>query len=193
MPAASKAMIRSSQTFAEPARLRLLAGLLAQPTRESYPILEELAAQAPWLRESLIELTGLPLERWQQEHTRLFITGFPRTACPPFASAYREGLMGGSIGEQVSTLYRCAGLEPRDIPPDYLGALLELAAHLLERPEPRDPMLWAALWEEHLSSWVPRFARDLINATHLRLYRHLGGELLRLFPDHDSPTDQRNH
>ncbi len=159
------------------------------PTRESYSVLDEMSHQAPWLRDTLPELITLPLDRWQGEHTRLFISGFPHTACPPFESAYRGGLMGGSTNEQLVMLYQRVGLETRDIPPDYLGALLELAAHLLERSEPLDPPLWAALWEEHLGAWVPRFARDLINATHLNLYRRLGAELLDLFADHGSHPD----
>lgn len=154
------------------------------PTGDSYSILEETAEQAPWLRDGLKELTALPLDRWQGEHTRLFINGYPHTACPPFESAYREGLMGGSTNEQLITLYQRVGLETQEIPPDYLGALLELAAHLLDRPEPWDAHLWTALWDEHLGSWVPRFARDLVNAAQLTFYRRLGGELLRLFPDH---------
>jgi TorA maturation chaperone TorD len=178
-------MALSSTTLPDPSRLRLLAGLLAMPTGESYPILDEIAEQVPWLRGCLTELTALPLDRWQGEHTRLFISGFPGTACPPFESAYREKLMGGSTNEQVITLYQRVGLEVEDMPPDYLGALLELAAHLLERPEPLDQELWAVLWDKHLGTWVPRFARDLIDATHLTLYRRLGGELLRLFPEHD--------
>lgn len=173
-----------STTLPEPSRLRLLAGLLAMPTGDSYSILDEMAKQAPWLRDCLAQLKTLPLDRWQGEHTRLFISGYPRTACPPFESAYREGLMGGSANERLVTLYQRVGLETQNIPPDYLGALLELAAHLLDRSEPRDPQLWAALWDEHLGTWVPRFARDLINAAHLTLYRRLGGELLRLFPNH---------
>ncbi|MGF1615281.1 MAG: molecular chaperone TorD family protein [Gammaproteobacteria bacterium] len=177
-------MARSPTTLPTPDRLRLLAGLLAMPTGESYQILEELAEQTSWLQESLPELINLPLDRWQGEHTRLFISGLPRTACPPFASAYREGLMGGSTIEQLITLYQRCGLESRDMPLDYLGALLELAAHLLERPEPLDPELWTALWNEHLATWAPRFARDLIEASHLTLYRRLGEELMRLFPPH---------
>ncbi|MGC1953819.1 MAG: molecular chaperone TorD family protein [Gammaproteobacteria bacterium] len=154
------------------------------PTGDSCSILEETAEQAPWLRDGLKELTALPLDRWQGEHTRLFISGYPHTACPPFESAYREGLMGGSTNEQLITLYQRVGLETQEIPPDYLGALLELAAHLLDRPEPWDAHLWTALWDEHVASWVPRFARDLVNAAQLTFYRRLGGELLRLFPDH---------
>lgn len=177
-------MAPTSTTLPEPARLRLLAGLLAIPTRDSYSVLEEVAEQAPWLRDTLGELSALPLDRWQGEHTRLFISGFPHTACPPFESAYREGLMGGSTGDQVIALYQRVGLETRDIPPDYLGALLELAAHLVEQPEPPDSELWTTLWHEHLGTWVPRFAQDLIEAAQLSLYRRLGEELLRLFPEH---------
>lgn len=162
-----------------------MAGLLAMPTVDSLTLLEELAGQEAWLGDAVAELKTLALEHWQGEHTRLFVSGYPHTACPPFESAYRSGQMGGPMVEDVVALYRRYGLEATDIPADYLGALLECAAHLLERPQPVEQSAWLTLWEGHLATWVPRFANDLIKESRIVLYRRLGQELYRLFSDDD--------
>ena len=68
--------------------LRLYSGLLASPGSGSLEVLRELAGEHEWLRQPLAELENLPLGEWQAEHTRLFISGHPKTVCPPFESAF---------------------------------------------------------------------------------------------------------
>ena len=164
-----------------PENLSLLAGLLSSPTNESLTLLEQLAEEHAWLRQAVAELGTTPLEGWQAEHTRLFVSGYPHTACPPFESAYRGGDMGGKAAADLSELYRRVGLEPDEVAPDYLGTELECAAYLLARPEPVDETLWKQLWDTHLRGWVPRFARSLISESDLLLYRQVGAQLSTLF------------
>ncbi len=175
-----------------PERLRLLAALLAQPEDDALDALRDQLGTAPWLAPAIAELEALPLTEWQGEHTRLFVNGYPRTPCPPFESAYRHGQMGGSAREELSGLYARAGLRATGAPPDYLGTLLEYAAFLTEQcTQPAGPTeartgedppgnLLAALWEEHLSTWLPRFASDLRDAAALELYRILGAQIAEL-------------
>jgi len=158
--------------------LRLLAGLLSAPEADSLAVLTELANEHIWLREPVAELSNLGLPHWQAEHTRLFISNYPKTLCPPFASAYR----GGAPTGEVAMLYLRVGLEANDISADYLGTMLECAAYLLEDPESINNELWHELWDEHLASWVPRFANDLINISDCPLlYRRLGEKFSALF------------
>jgi putative dimethyl sulfoxide reductase chaperone len=172
----------------DPSHLRRLAMLLAMPETGALEALREIADQEPWLAEPIAELESLPLEHWQAEHTRLFVSGYPKTPCLPFESAYRQGNMGGTAALDLQGLYRRAGLEAGETPPDYLGTQLEFAAYLLDAG-PGDGgtdcpagVLAAELWDEHLCRWLPRFARDLQVNAESKLYRGLGERLARLCP-----------
>jgi TorA maturation chaperone TorD len=164
--------------------LRILAALLAQPEDDALDALRDLLTQAPWLAVGVAELERTPLEHWQAEHTRLFINGWPRTPCPPFESAYRQGEMGGTSVGDLGDLYRRAGLQATEAPPDYLGTLLECAAWLAGQPD-GGPLL-QELEEAHIDRWVPRFAQDLRANAGLILYRTLGERLAALFPADDA-------
>jgi TorA maturation chaperone TorD len=163
---------------AEPNQIRILAALLAMPEEDALDALREMGPQAPWLEPFLPELEQLSLEHWQAEYTRLFISGYPKTPCPPYESAYRQGSMGGTIAGDLAELYRRAGLQAMAVPPDYLGTMLECAAYLLEQGMAD---LLRELTDEHLRVWVPRFARDLEEQAGLQLYRALGRQVAGLF------------
>lgn len=168
-----------SLPWPDPQRLRELSLLLAMPADDSIPVLRAMGETLCWLKPVLAELESLPLERWQAEHTRLFLNGYPRVACPPFASAYRQGQMGGSAVGDLQGLYRRAGLQATDLPADYLGTLLECAAFLLESGDHDD--LLKELWQDHLAPWLPRFACDLAAHAQLGLYAGLAQELQKLW------------
>lgn len=160
-------------------QLRILAALLGMPAGDALDALRDMRASAPWLDASLPELEQTPLDRWQAEHTRLFLSGYPKTPCPPFESAYRQGTMGGTTSGDVEEFYRRVGLRSSDAPADYLGTMLECAAYLQEQGA--DDLL-QELAEEHLEHWLPRFAQDLENNAEITLYRELGVQLGLLFP-----------
>jgi TorA maturation chaperone TorD len=160
-------------------QLRLLAGLLAAPTEESLSILEELVTEHPWLQAATTELATLSLEAWQAEHTRLFINGHPKTCCPPFASVYRHKVMNSPLCDRLELFYQSVGLVPiAELPPDYLGNLLECGAYLLEHT---DLSQWQTLQDTFLKPWITRFCQDLQQSSHLVLYRQLGQQLQQLF------------
>ena len=163
-----------------PQTLRLYSGLLASPADDSLEVLRELAGESAWLSESVAELAQTPLEEWQAEHARLFISGHPKTACPPFESAFLGGAMFGAACDQLGDLYRRAGLATEDVPPDYLGTQLECAAYLLEQPCEHSHELLQELWRDHLAGWLPRFGAALQAESRLWLYRELGARLAGL-------------
>jgi TorA maturation chaperone TorD len=165
---------------ADPQRLRVLTALLSSPADDALAALRDMQETAPWLESSLPELERIPLEHWQAEHTRLFISAYPKTPCPPYESAYRQGTMGGISASELAQLYRRAGLRADDVPADYLGTMLECAAYLAEQG--MDDLL-RELAEEHFALWVPRFARDLQDQARLDLYRALGEQIQALFPE----------
>lgn len=163
--------------------LRLLAVLLAAPEEGSLALVEELAQAHDWLRAPAAELLRMPLGEWQAEHTRLFVSGYPKTACPPFESAYRKGDSGGLAAEQLSAFYLSLGLATDGVSSDYLGTILECAAYLLDTPRTADDDSWSSFWQEHFVGWVPRFAQDLLTESRLMLYRQFAEELLDCVPD----------
>lgn len=166
-----------------PQTLRLYSGLLASPGNDSLEILRELTGEYAWLCPPLAELESLPLEEWQAEHGRLFISGHPKTACPPFESAFVGGAMFGAACDQLGELYRRAGLQAEGAPPDYLGTQLECAAYLLEQPCGHNHELLQELWQKHLASWAPRFGTALQEESRLLLYRELGQQFEGLFDE----------
>ncbi len=163
----------------DPDQLRILALVLAQPAEDGLDVLRDLLPWAPWLRACIAELETIPLEHWQAEHTRLFVNGWPRTVCPPFESAYRQGRMKGSSTGELAGLYRRAGLQATEAPVDYLGTMLECAAWLGGQEDGAD--LLGELEHEHLRRWVPRFACDLREGAALSLYRGLADRLEWLY------------
>lgn len=167
----------------DPTQLRIFASLLALPEGDAIDAVRDMQRLAPWLKPCLAELEQTPLEHWQAEHTRLLISGYPKTTCPPFQSAYLQGAMGGTSASDLEGLYRRAGLQTADVPADYLGTMLECAAYLQEQG--MDDLL-RELAQEHMERWVPRFARDLTQNAELGLYRLLGAQLGCLFPPPDN-------
>lgn len=165
---------------ADPKQLRVLASLLALPAEDALDALRDMGAEYPWLATAIAELEDIGLERWQAEHTRLFVSGYPDTPCPPYESAYRQGTMGGTFAGDLSDLYLRAGLEVAGGRADYLGTLLECAAYLTDLGEDQ---LLLELLQDHMAHWVPRFARDLQEHAELALYRDLGVRLGLLFDD----------
>ncbi len=165
-----------------PEQLRLLATLLATPADDALAALHELATDDLELQEAFAELTPLPLDRWQGEHTRLFVSAFPQVPCPPFESAYRYGQMDGKATMELEELYRRIGLESKEIPADYLGVILECAAWLMEQPGKEMAGYLEELWQQHLALWLPQFSADLQRESELRLYRLLGERLASLIP-----------
>ena len=162
--------------------LRILASLLDAPDMDAKEAVLELAAYYDWLKPAAEELEKLSLGEWQAEHTRLFISGYPATPCPPFESVYLSGRMHGPQERSLKDLYRRLDLSASGVPADYLGTLLECAAHLSADPENGKPF-WSELWDGHLGLWVPRFCRELQEESRLVLYRIVAERLCVLFPE----------
>jgi TorA maturation chaperone TorD len=156
--------------------------LLAAPGAESLEILRQLAPRLPWLVEPVTELETVGLAEWQAEHGRLFVCGHPRTPCAPFESAQRRGMMAGPEVEQLAALYCRLGLQADTMPPDYLGTMLECAAHLSESIDGSE--LESELWQDHLLRWLPDYAKKLQDESRLTLYRQLGTHLASTCLDH---------
>jgi len=157
---------------------RTLAQRLGQPDEGSLPALKDMLEENSWLDTAIDELSATPLDQWQAEHTRLFINGYPRTACPPYGSIHRHGRMEGPICDELRSLYQRAGLAPvREVPADYLGTILEFAAWLHEQETGKARGLLEELRDRHLAGWLPDYGACLQRESRLRLYRDMGVQL----------------
>jgi TorA maturation chaperone TorD len=162
--------------------LRILASLLGAPDMDAKEAVQELAAHYAWLKPAAEELHETPLEVWQAEHTRLFVSGYPTTPCPPFESAYLSGRMYGPQERKLKDLYKRMGMMSSDAPADYLGTMLECLALLNAEPDV-GRAFWSELWDRHLGRWVPRFCRELQAESKMVLYRIVAERLCVLFPE----------
>ena len=154
---------------------RFCAMALAEPDGESLDLLQEQPCQPLWLAAALRELSALPLDAWQGEHTRLFT--FP-ALCPPFASAYlEEGTLNGHRAAALEKFYGELGLLPTGLPADYLGTICECAAFLREQGEPE---ALQGFCQDTLGDWLDRFLDDLRAQSELLFYRGLAQELAGL-------------
>ncbi len=155
-----------------PDMLYLLAHLLGAPEHDALEALGELSLTWPWLSGAVEQARSVSLEHWQAEHTRLFLSGFPHTVCPPFASAYLHGCLGNSmLLEELRFFYETLGLEVTAAGfEDFLGTMLECAARLVD---PRYEVQLQWFWSHYLESWVPRFTNDLQHGTNMQLYRDI--------------------
>lgn len=158
----------------EAAELRMLANVLGVPDRSALGVLQDAATYWRWLEEPVQELTRLPLDQWQGEHTRLFIAGYPHTPCPPFASAWAEKRMHGGPMEALLSFYGSIGLASTGMPADFLGTVLECAALLADGP---DRSVEDKLWQQHLLPWLPEFTAALARESTLAIYRALARRL----------------
>ncbi|MEJ2060331.1 MAG: molecular chaperone TorD family protein [Gammaproteobacteria bacterium] len=162
----------ATPTRADAAELRFYAACLAEPTAEALPALREAAGWQPWLAEPLAELAATDLEVWQGEHARLFVV--PGLA-PPFASAYREGILNGAAASAAEAYYADQGFALSEgLPGDYLGSLLECEAWLVEAGQAQEA---ATFRQTFLADWLGRFAGRLREHARLAFYRRLGERL----------------
>jgi TorA maturation chaperone TorD len=137
--------------------------------------------------QELSHLEKLPLEFVQGEHTRLFINAYPRVICPPYESAYREGVLLGNSTHAVFEYYQKWGIEADGDNVDHVGSELEFYAFLLAMGSEEASMDASRFMDEHLLLWIPVFASDLQNGSRLGFYSEIG-RLLGVVIDYQKVT-----
>lgn len=155
--------------------LCILSGLLSPPTQETIDALEEMSSVWNWLAGAIQEVRGIGLPGLRSEYQRLMTS----TQCPPWESHWSPEILGGSP-QRLVVLYNQAGIGLRGHEPDSIVMQLIYAAWYLEQDFHNAPAGWRQLWE-HLSSWVPKFARCLQSRARIELYRLIGVRLEALF------------
>jgi TorA maturation chaperone TorD len=161
--------------------LNLLSGLLAEPCEDSLAAIEELAPQLPWLSaEALAQLQKTSLDHWQMEHTRLFISGHPKTDCLPFESVWTEGQMMGEAVMRMANWYQDANFQlETELPADFLGTELQFLAYLIEQHREQEDLLAEVLTD--MNAWIPKFTTAVKIHADLLLYKDWAKRLEALF------------
>lgn len=97
------------------------------------------------------------IETLQVEYTRLFITGVPHVAAPPYASVYLDKTLKGKFSEEILHFYHQAGyvLNERVDLPDNIVHQLEFLSLLAEdgKQETEEEFIRRFVWP-----WVPVFS-----------------------------------
>lgn len=161
--------------------LHILASLLGEPAEDSRDIIAELAPSLTWLSQTALdEIAQLPLEEWQAEHTRLFVSGHPSTPCLPFESVWQEGRMMGESTTQIHLLYQRIHFKPEaDLPEDFLGSELIFLAEALTHYRDDEEFLMEIL--QHLHAWVPKWTKAVRIHSQLAYYQDYAKRLEKLF------------
>lgn len=102
---------------------------------------------------AIAEALELPPPPSADEH--MAVLGFQ---LPPYASIYlgAEGMLGGEARDRVAGFWRALGAEPPG-EPDHLSVLCAALAGLDRVSDPRTRTARAALYWEHLASWMPPY------------------------------------
>lgn len=167
---------------------RLLAALLARPTPTMVRLMRsdaELPGNGSWSSEYAGD--DLLLEALSEEHTRLFVNGFPQLSASPFAATYldpdRPEQAISRIAERLHAMSLAPTGESLSQRLDHVQSLLAFAAEL-------DPSDRRAFVEEFLASWLPRYKDKLEEAANLPLYPGLLGAAEDLIAATVSGADQ---
>ena len=173
--------------------LRFLSLCFAYPNSAFLPNLRERLRGITAEREKTACETLLKLfeqennAQLQGEYTRLFITGYPNTPCPPYESVFREGRMLGTCSRNIQTLYEEWDMTADTGILDHISTELEFLAFLasaatLDLTREEASKTYELFIQHHLSQWLPDFAKELGKHAKIPAYRELASLLATSVP-----------
>ena len=104
-------------------------------------------------------LEATPPDRLEAEYVRLFVNAMPEVPCPPYASAYLQGTLYGTVTARVRELYRKWGVDTHEVPDHFAVEAAFLAGLLAAAPDDDEALRDLAWLRGHLRSWAPTFLR----------------------------------
>jgi len=97
-------------------------------------------------------------EELEAEYTSLFITGYPKTPCPPYYSVYKTGLMVSKHTEDLYNIYEKYGIElSNEQFPDFIPTMIEFLTLLLSNNMEEE----AKKFHNEYLSWLTEFADNI--------------------------------
>ncbi len=168
---------------------RFLSQVMAYPDNNFLKALLEIKKKnfknTPFIN-SLVELAEKEnLNELQAEHTRLFISGFPNTSCPPYESFFLEGRLFGNANNIVQNIYSKWAIDVEPAMADHLATELEFLALLKALTETSNDFSDAketisSFFNQHILNWFPKFAETLKANSQNKFYVLYADVLLEL-------------
>ncbi len=122
----------------------------------------------------------------QAEYTRLFISGFPKTPCPPYESFFTQGILFGKANEIVRKIYSDWEMDVIPSLADHISTEFEFLAFLSAVKETSDytndaKQTFTYFLNNHILNWILDFAYTLQNNTKNNYYLQYAKVLLNTF------------
>lgn len=151
----------NSQILAQ--KFFVFAKLLTYPTKELKEDIEKVVKQInneddKKTFKNIIAKLDNNREELEGEYTALFITGYPKTPCPPYFSAYQTGMIVSEYSEKLYDLYEEYGIElSNEQFPDFLPTMMEFMTLLLTNELKKEA---ENFYNEYLS-WTNEFSKNI--------------------------------
>jgi len=163
--------------------------LLTYPTKELSVEIKKVISQSKnkaefkLIEEILFFLDKDNIETLEAEYTSLFVTGYPKTPCPPYFSAYQTGLVVSDFTEKLYELYEEYGIELSNKQlPDFIPIMMEFMTLLLSNELEKDAK---DFYDKYLS-WISIFAENIKRNTKEEYFINIANQLNSFIKDVDS-------
>jgi len=167
----------------------ILGKLLTYPTKDLSIEIKKVISQSKNKGEfDLVEkilsyLDKTNIEHLESEYTSLFVTGYPKTPCPPYFSAYQTGLVVSDFTEELYKIYENYGIElSNEQLPDFIPIMMEFMTLLLSNNLEEE----AKNFYDKYLSWVSVFAENIKKNTKEEYFINIANQLKSFIKDVDS-------
>jgi len=157
----------------------VLAKFLTYPTKELKDDIEKTISQ---IKEENTQKTFNEIligfdnnrEELEAEYTSLFITGYPKTPCPPYFSAYQTGMVVSEYSNKLYDLYEEYGIElSNEQFPDFVPTMMEFMTLLLTNDLEKEAK---SFYKEYLS-WLDEFSSNIKRNTKNEYFIKIANQL----------------
>ena len=159
----------------------ILGKFLTYPTKELKDDIKKIIAQikdtetARKLKNILAFLENEEnREELEAEYTSLFVTGYPKTPCPPYFSAYQTGMIVSDYTDKLYDLYEEYGIElSNEQFPDFIPIMMEFMTLLLTNDLNEEAK---SFYKDYLS-WLGEFSDNIKRNTKNEYFISIANEL----------------
>ena len=155
--------------------------LLTYPTKELKEEIEKILillkdeGKKNLFTDILTSLNENDQDNLEAEYTSLFITGYPKTPCPPYFSAYQTGMIVSEHSEKLYNIYEEYGIElSNEQFPDFIPTMMEFMTLLLTNEQEKEAK---EFYKEYLS-WISEFSENIKRNTKEKYFLKIADELI---------------
>ena len=155
----------------------LVGKLLTYPSIELRKELEKIVEGDHPISSTLKQIDDKSFENLQGEYTRLFVTGYPKTPCSPYYSAYKTGLVVSEHTDILYNLYAKYGIEiPDEQFPDFIPILMEFMVLLLSNNKIEE----AKSFHSKYITWLLVFSETIKDNTNIEYFNLISQNISNL-------------